>query len=325
MTARGLLFMLLVAKVPLCAGAQNLVPNGSFEEYISCPTAGNQVYLAAGWDRWYRSPEYFNACCESVWADVPLNFVVNQWPAHGDAYCGVLTSSGSGDYCEIIGAALNEPLVPGVPVHVSMKIAAGVGGTVLNPQLTTSHVGVRFTTSEEVWLVVTPLPDHAHLILEAPLGQASQWHTLSATFIPDSAYAYISVGRFHDIDSITVTEINPDGNSPDAYFLVDEVCVSYTPTDCDFSSGQAEYATSALELFPNPFNDEFWLNLGGNADELIEIDFVDALGRTRAHRVDCLERPCRIDATELPAGLLTVFPRIGGRALPPQKIVHISP
>jgi hypothetical protein len=46
--------------------AQNLVPNPSFENYTTCPTAASQLYVAPPW----TSPttggaEYFNICSSS--------------------------------------------------------------------------------------------------------------------------------------------------------------------------------------------------------------------------------------------------------------------
>lgn len=305
--------------------AQNLVPNGSFEEYSTCPFGTNQVYLATGWDRWYRSPEYFNACCENNWADVPQNFEVNQWPSHGNAYCGLASASGSGDYCEIIGAALSEPLVPGLPVFVSLKLAAGIGGTIEDPRLTTSHVGVRFTVNEDIWLTKTPLPNFAHLYLEAPPSVASQWQVLNGFIIPDSAYEQISIGRFHEIDSVTVSVVNPDGNFPSAYFLVDEVCVSYDPIDCAFSNGLNSDSTNPLVVGPNPFRDQLWIAQGEVGPVPVKVTVTDALGRI-CHSLTVAQcQRIQLNGSELPVGTLILHIQVGSFRRPPQRVVHLSP
>ena len=49
----------------------NLVPNGSFEDTISCPSLLDQIYYTKYW-RGYGSVDYFNGCAISQ-VGVPLN------------------------------------------------------------------------------------------------------------------------------------------------------------------------------------------------------------------------------------------------------------
>ena len=63
------------------AHGQNLVPNGSFEEYGECPNNGAQIDRAIGWSAFRRSPDYFNSCDEGSVASVPFNFIGEQFAA----------------------------------------------------------------------------------------------------------------------------------------------------------------------------------------------------------------------------------------------------
>src|SRR5258705_6338420 len=81
--------------------AQNLVPNGDFEQYSGCPSNYNQIDFALFWFNPCIPPygtafgqsgssDYFNACA-SIWQiDVPNNFDGYQ-PAHsGNGYAGLI-------------------------------------------------------------------------------------------------------------------------------------------------------------------------------------------------------------------------------------------
>ena len=80
----------------LLSAGQNLVPNGSFEEYTSCPELISSVFLT-GWTNLHTtSADYFNACNLNGVADVPLNQFGYQYASDGQAYVGLATTGGGG-------------------------------------------------------------------------------------------------------------------------------------------------------------------------------------------------------------------------------------
>ena len=307
----------------LALRAQNLVPNGSFEEYEDCPWGGGQVDLALAWEEWYYTPEYMHACSDSEWTAVPLNYFADQEPSHGNAYCGFIAWHGPGqNYSELIGVELSEPLVSGEPVHVSLKLAASIGGAGANFQSSCSHVGIRFTTEQQNWQSVTPLPNYAHLVLSEPLSLGGQWFTLSGIVVPDSAYRYLSVGRFHIVDSIEVQLINPEGNDQRAYFLVDEVCVTYDPIYCDFDLNINEAEIPLVSIHPNPCLDGFVLETGVEGRKTVRV--LDMRG--------CVALEYEIDAStsyislaEVPQGIYVVQVISPGYMIPLTKVVKMKP
>ena len=115
--------------IPQFSGAQNLVPNRSFEEFEDCPDNAGQIERANGWLARQGSPEYFNQCSTDEWASVPANKVGHQVPHDGIAYAGIITYSDSNWFWapellrEHITRPLSEPLVPGIPVYVSVWIS----------------------------------------------------------------------------------------------------------------------------------------------------------------------------------------------------------
>jgi hypothetical protein len=83
-------FFLLIPIMPL--QAQNLVPNGDFEEYFGCPSMVGQIDSCKYWTHpanLVAGADYFNRCSTFIGVDVPINKNGIQEPRSGDAYCGM--------------------------------------------------------------------------------------------------------------------------------------------------------------------------------------------------------------------------------------------
>ncbi len=81
-----LLFCLRFATVQ----AQNLIPNGSFEQFTSCPRTTGQVDSAIGWHNVLNTPDYF-ATCSPYPVSIPDNVCGSQMPFDGSGYMGLYT------------------------------------------------------------------------------------------------------------------------------------------------------------------------------------------------------------------------------------------
>lgn len=105
--------------------AQNLVPNGSFEEYSSCPGSytGHAVeFRASSWHPLTTgTPDYFNTCSEGE-ADVPYNWAGVSDPFDGYGYAGIFTyMTYPKEYREYLHCKLSEPLIKDSVYHVSFR------------------------------------------------------------------------------------------------------------------------------------------------------------------------------------------------------------
>jgi outer membrane protein OmpA-like peptidoglycan-associated protein len=92
--------------------SQNLVKNGSFEDYTVCPTQ-QKVNGDIGVKGWFvptrTSPDYYNECCTNKKAGVPENSRGNQYAQEGVGYCGLLVITN--DYhSEYLSTKLKKPL-----------------------------------------------------------------------------------------------------------------------------------------------------------------------------------------------------------------------
>ena len=141
-----------------CGGivqAQNLVPNPSFEDTVSCPTLLGQVTKARYWVDVLNTPDYFHECCTVSDLTIPSNTFGYQYPATGSAYMGGnVYDMIDTNYREMIGTYLTEPLVIGTKYYVTFKVSfsAGIYQAV---NIAVNKIGILFAT--ENWQNETPI------------------------------------------------------------------------------------------------------------------------------------------------------------------------
>jgi hypothetical protein len=246
------LILLLTASTFLVG--QNLVPNPSFENYSSCPTATGQFNLSIPWfmplNTNNASSDFYNAC-NTTTAGVPNNSSGYQVAHSGDGYAGVYTYGS--EVREYIQVQLTSPLSAGISynielyvspsevhnyfadgmgVYVSIGSVAGVGGYLLPfiPQ------------------VVNPIGN--------VISDTTSWTLVSGTYIALGGEDHITIGNFSD-DANTDTLLNNAigfflGR---AYCLIDDVSVTPTPVGID------EITLATIKIHPNPTKDRITISL----------------------------------------------------------------
>ena len=71
---KNLLPILVLYLAPFFTHAQNMVPNGDFEYYTTCPIIESRISNCLGWRSYHQgTSDYFNACNSSgtIWGGVP--------------------------------------------------------------------------------------------------------------------------------------------------------------------------------------------------------------------------------------------------------------
>ncbi|MFZ1688354.1 MAG: T9SS type A sorting domain-containing protein [Flavobacteriales bacterium] len=290
-----LLAYTLAAALPL--GAQNLVPNPSFEEHDTC---GCSIGFQDGakpsyWDRYNQSPEYFNACVDQncsmdTMIDVPQNGFAYQYAFEGDAYVGMTTYDGDGNtsdgtFREYVGCQLNQPLVVGQTYYLSFHSNVAINGTywLYNSAWASNNLGMLFTMQPNIWTgfpgPLFALRDYAHLYDPVVNTDTAGWTLVSGSFVADSAYEYLVLGNFFS-DSLTDTlHLGPD-NSYVAYYFFDGVCVSTSPGGCATAEGIEDAQPNTLDLHPNPAVDHVVLTTTGPGSAFASVVLLDASGRS---------------------------------------------
>src|SRR5690606_31392686 len=121
-------YTFLFSLFTLVVSAQNLVPNGSFEQYVNCPSGISQFTLASGWLPYtLATTDYLNACHIGA-VGVPLNQFGNEPAAHGNAYAGIYAGAGYREYAAIAITPMQIGSIYEASVSVSLADNA-VSGT----------------------------------------------------------------------------------------------------------------------------------------------------------------------------------------------------
>jgi hypothetical protein len=239
----------------LSAMGQNLVPNGSFEIYDTCPSGNGQINYATGWSSYCATPDYFNPCNNTT-AGVPINFVGYQNAEFGVSYAGLFTYARSGFYREILGIQLIQSLIIGQKYFVKFYTNMAL---LNNVSIATNKMGIRFSTIPYSYNNPVPIDNFAHVYSDSIITDTLNWIKISGSFIADSTYQYVSVGNFFN-DS-TTTHVLMDTSGWFAYYYIDNIIVS---TDSSFETGINVISTiPSLLLSPNPFTTSTILTLQG--------------------------------------------------------------
>src|SRR5689334_22609077 len=142
-----LLIILVLVAPAIRSTAQNLVPNGGFETYSTCPDLPGQVDLATGWFILTQAtPDYFNACDTNNNVGVPLSVFGTQAAHSGDAYAGIIlahfTFNNTREYIEI---AFDSALVANETYCFQMFVSLGEWS-----RYTASNIGAYFSQNPAV-------------------------------------------------------------------------------------------------------------------------------------------------------------------------------
>lgn len=211
--------------------AQNLIPNGSFEQFYHCPTTTGQLDSCIGWHNVKNTPDYFNACADSITAvSIPSNVCGTQYPFEGNGYIGLYTYLYWTFYREIIGTMLTYTMEIGNNYHISMRVSRGNWTNQADNQTATNKLGLRFTTFPYSLVNSPQINNYAQIYVDSVITDTMNWVLLSWDYVPDSAYTHVYLGNFFD-DAHTDT-INIGWTFGQSYYYVDSVNIICNDANC---------------------------------------------------------------------------------------------
>lgn len=225
-------FVLYFSLLPLTA--QNLVVNGGFEAYYSCPTAiGNLSNDSKNLKAPTKgSTDYFNICGAKE-VGVPNNFNGSQEAFEGNAYAGLYLLSPN-DYREYIQFALKEKLIKGknykVSFHLSLAEISELAIQEASVLLTEAPLSLdtnqnlsprrldRFKVSKFSYI---------KLKVKRTIFDSGEWSLVEGEFEAKGYEQYLTFGNFKDDRYSRTIRLNPKENNVKAlsYYYIDDVSV----------------------------------------------------------------------------------------------------
>lgn len=229
-----IMLSLLLPFILIQSTAQNLVPNPSFELFNQCPYMESQIAFAQSWSNsGSGTSDYYNSCDTVGNTGVPNNWSGYQNAATGEAYCGITPFYSVADYNrEFIGCTLNTPLTIGQIYYVSFKVNLCITPSCLQ-FYAINNLGVLFSTSPYTNTNPSPMNNFSHIHETNLILDTLNWVTIGGSFIADSAYTHLSIGNFYDPSVTDTLAVHPNStNIYISYYLIDDVCVSSSASEC---------------------------------------------------------------------------------------------
>ncbi len=248
--------------------AQNLVPNGSFEQYYKCPGSYSVTQngkIAPGWiSPTTGTPDLFHACSIGE-AGVPTNWAGKSKAFSGVGYAGIYSyiHGRSKEYREYLQAAFTTPLQGGVKylVEFHYKLTS-------NSKYSIDRIGFLISDSsyhtgeDGVFPVAATYQNINRTIYSHATGY---WTRFGFAYEAKGGERFITIGNFsNDQDTRYYFINNSQATEPlltkAAYFFVDEVKVvqiSEAPV-APLLSGYSEIKTDEDYVLKNiqfEFND----------------------------------------------------------------------
>ena len=240
--------------------SQNLVPNGSFEDTLACPTERGQINYSTGWfTPISTSPDYFNACANII-SDVgiPKNIFGYQYAHTGVAYAGFIGMVIPGaSYREYIETKLIDSM------QANKRYCIEFYASLANiSYYAIDNIGAYLTKMK----VINMLNDTI-LIKESQINNmvgniisdTLNWIKISGDYTAFGGEKWITIGNFK-YSAQTMVDTLDSGTDLIAYYYIDDVSV--TLCDSSDTTGIAENENIADRFFvhPNPNNGNMQLD-----------------------------------------------------------------
>lgn len=210
--------------------AQNLVPNPSFEDTLSCPEIFSDITKCAYWfnAQQYSSADYYHTC-SSHWsqqATIPQNAGGYQSPLSGNAYSGIVLEYTdlftNQVYTEFLEVKLIEPLTN----EKTYKITFYYSLAETYSSMLVTNMGVFFSSDSIASGYLNNGIVDTNTITTIDYAN---WHEFSVEYVANGEEKYLLIGNFND--SINTNRIiNPQHQNAHTanricYIYIDDVSV----------------------------------------------------------------------------------------------------
>lgn len=216
------------------AASQDLVVNGGFETYSSCPSTLGHFYTQAWGSPVERAtPDLYATCALKNDPAHPSSFWSQVTPYKGEAHAGIVVFKEENKYREYMATRLTMPLQENVEYTVEMAVAIPYLS-----HLQASRLQVLFSERIPIEVDGWRLDEEPSLEFELDsLRSDGSWLLIKGTYLAEGGETCLTIGNF-STDKQTVSTVIKGRNSEEhkgmhnlAYLCIDEVKVYVTPEE----------------------------------------------------------------------------------------------
>ncbi len=209
--------------------AQNLVPNGGFEESIIATNGHADFSNVRYWFNPSDQPKGKNAGTPDHMTLLPnAGTALHSFrPFEGNSCAGIITYlQREGNFREYISVALAEPLEAGEEYQLEFFVSSGYKSTYGN--IGSSGLGCWFSEERPAQyryrpLMVEPQWKQKNILF------AFEWQKITVNFKAEKTYRYLTIGNFQP-DETTYLQYYRFDIDPQAYVFIDEVSLRKAST-----------------------------------------------------------------------------------------------
>jgi hypothetical protein len=241
--------------------AQNLIFNGDFENFSTCPNQISQLFYANGWFQPHKYPgnnnvnvycstDFFYQCADSQsYVSVPKNYMGFQLAHSGSGYIGAAIftpySAGNGDR-EYAETKLTQTLIAGKKYNLNyyVSLANKCLYSITKFDAYFSNDSLLFTSSNRMNIPVTP-----QIQYNGRINDTLNWVGISGSYVAIGGENYLTLGNFHDVAFCDSLKNLYSAIHNEAYYFYDNISLVE-----DTITGIEELEDLNFEIFPNPSN-----------------------------------------------------------------------
>lgn len=166
---------------------QNLVPNGNFETYQSCPRLDNQLQEAPPWYNPNRAtPDFYHQCFQT--GQVPLP------PHSGQGVARLFFDQGWSEY---LGVQLTRPLLANECYYAELYVATDTPNKYITETIGAYFSGQPITSATTDMFSI--MPQTPQILDKLPKGSLTglTWQRISGSFKAKGGEMYATIGSFY--------------------------------------------------------------------------------------------------------------------------------
>lgn len=251
----------------------NLILNGDFEQYSSCPTSNSnpfqipkEIEKCIGWKApTYGTSDYFNECAIATTVEVPVNAVGEQSAFSGKGYLGAFLASytgGAGDdgysgimWWEYIQGQLTDPLINGNIYKFSMEVSLAEYSDLMITEIGVYFSDVPISSPNTASLTVNP-----QIVFYEPnfYGDTTSWVHLETYYVANGTEKYLTVGNFRDevgTDTLRRYNNSPFLNPNVSFYYFDNLSLIDASNDIEIANVFTPNGDGVNDVWKLPFAD----------------------------------------------------------------------
>lgn len=260
-----IIFLLISNNSLFC---QNLIPNGGFEQYSSCPVFFGDFNKVISWlNPNIGTPDYYHQCAGTN-VGIPSNWGGHQIAHSGSAYVGLTLREGF-NFREYIQIQFTSTLIRDTCYHFKMYINLANKCNKATDEIGVYFSSTHISSNNSSILPLTPQLNNKTGYITDTLN----WTLVTGDYLSNGNENYLIIGNFKNDSATSLVSVNSQGQDI-TYYYIDDVSM-FKIKNCSVGINKLD-KNMKFTVGPNPFLHHIIFTVP-EADQ-IEVSLLDISG-----------------------------------------------